>query len=247
MASPTGSARFRRSIRELPGRTPLRVKLIAAVLALVTAALAVISIAGIAFLRGYLLHQADQELRTAAYANTSTIIYPYLFLGAGPAQPDYGGLSVQWLPTSGKLQQVVAEYTGFRGGQLVPGPAVQRTDGWLYKPGPANDRAYSWLNTRGAPVSAPVTVSASSGNGRWRVVSSAATFHGPAGQTAKGTIILGIDVTTAVPDSQRADHHRPDRQRRPARRAGDLRHRRDPLQPAAPFRHRADRGGHRGR
>jgi two-component system, OmpR family, sensor kinase len=196
MASPTGSAGFRRSIRELPGRTPLRVKLIAAVLALVMAALAVISIAGIAFLRGYLLHQADQELRTAAYANTSTIIYPYLFLGAGPAQPNYGGLSVQWLPVSGNLQQVVAEYTGFRGGQLVPGPAVQRTDGWLYKPGSANYRAYSWLNTRGAPVSAPVTVGASSGTGRWRVVSSAATFHGPAGQTARGTIILGIDVTT---------------------------------------------------
>jgi len=198
MASPSGSTGFWRSLRELPGRTPLRVKLIAAVLALVTAALAVISIAGIAFLRGYLLHQADQELRAAAYANSTTIIYPYLFLGAGPAQPNYGGLSVQWLPARGKLQQVVAEYSGFRGGQphLVPGPAVKRSDGWLYRPGPANRRAYSWLDTRGAPVSAPVTVGASAGNGRWRVVSSAATFRGPAGQTAKGTIILGIDVTT---------------------------------------------------
>ena len=167
-------------------------------LTLVTAALAVISIAGIAFLRGYLLHQADQELRAAAYnANTSTIISSYLYFGSGPAQPDYGGLSIQWLPASGKLQQVVAEYSGFKGGQpYVPGPAVKRSDGWLYKPGPTNSRAYSWINTRGAPVSAPVTVGASSGNGRWRVVSSAAAFPGPGGQIVKGTIILGIDVTT---------------------------------------------------
>jgi two-component system, OmpR family, sensor kinase len=165
------------------------------VLALVTAALAVISIAGIGFLRGYLLHQADQELRAAAYnANPDSIISSYLYFGSAPAQ--YGGLSIQWLPANGKLQQVVAEASGFRGGHLVPGPAVQRSDGWLYKPGSANSHAYSWIHTPGAPVSAPVTVHASSGNGRWRVVSSAASFHGPGGQIVKGTIILGIDVTT---------------------------------------------------
>jgi two-component system, OmpR family, sensor kinase len=196
--SPTSRpAGFWRSLRELPGRTPLRVKLIAAVLTLVTAALAVISIAGIAFLRGYLLHQADQELRAAAYnGNAGSIISSYLYFGAGP--PQYSGLSIQWLPASGKLQQVVAESSGFRGGQphLVPGPAVQRSDSWLYKPGPANSRAYSWIHTQGAPVSAPVTVRASSGSGRWRVVSSAAAFRGPGGQIVKGTIILGIDVTT---------------------------------------------------
>ncbi len=201
MASPTGSTGFWRSARKLPARTPLRVKLIAAVLALVTAALAVISIAGIAFLRGYLLHQADRELRAAAYnANAGSIISSYLY---DSGRPQYGGLSIQWLPADGKLQQVVAEVSGFsRGGQpnLAPGPAVRRSDGWLYKPGSVNARTHSWINTRGAPasapVSAPVTVHASSGDGRWRVVSSAATFRGPSGQTVKGSIILGIDVTT---------------------------------------------------
>ena len=195
-AGTSGSAGFWRSLRGLPGRTPLRVKLIAAVLALVTAALAVISIAGIAFLRGYLLHQADQELRAAAYnVNTGSIISSYLY--SGPGAPQYGGLSIQWLPADGRLQQVVAEASGFRGGQphLVPGPAVKRSDGWLYKPGPGNSRAYSWIHTQGAPVSAPVTVRASSGSGRWRVVSSAATFPGPSGRSISGTIILGIDVT----------------------------------------------------
>ena len=42
---------FWRSVRELPGRTPLRVKLITAVLALVAIALLVISVAGIGFLQ----------------------------------------------------------------------------------------------------------------------------------------------------------------------------------------------------
>jgi two-component system, OmpR family, sensor kinase len=191
---------LRRSARQLPGRTPLRVKLTAAMLVLVAAALAVISIAGIAFLRGYLLKQADQQLRAAAEnARPQDIVYAYLFLGAGPAQPAYGALSIQWLPDKGPLQQVLAEYSGFRSGQphLIPGPAVRRTDGWLYKPGPANRNAYNWLGASPQPVSAPVTVSASSGDGRWRVVSSAATLVSPSRHTVlKGTIVMGLDVTS---------------------------------------------------
>jgi len=191
---------LRRSARQLPGRTSLQVKLIAAMLVLVAAALAVISFAGIAFLRGYLLNQADQKLRDAAVnARPPDIVYAYLFLGAGPAQATYGGLSIQWLPDHGPLQQVLAEYSGFRSGQphQVPGPVVRRTDNWLYTPGPANRNAYNWLRGSLQPVSAPVTVNASSGDGRWRVVSSAASLLSPSGHTVlKGTVILGLDVTS---------------------------------------------------
>src|ERR1017187_10240506 len=56
------SGGFWRSVRQLPGRTPLRVKLITAVLALVTIALAAISIAGISVLKSYLLDQFDGTL-----------------------------------------------------------------------------------------------------------------------------------------------------------------------------------------
>jgi len=190
---------LRQSARQLSGRTPLRVKLIAAMLVLVAAALAVISFVGIAFLRGYLLNQADQRVRAAAYnAPIQQIVYSYLFLGNGPAQPAYGELSIEWLPQHGRLQQVLAEYSGFRADQpqLIPGPAVQLSDGWLYKPGPASRRAYNWLGTVGAPVSAPVTVGASSGDVRWRVVSSPATLSTPSGRVVKGSIILGLDVTS---------------------------------------------------
>src|SRR6266851_4928187 len=130
MAHPTPAPRLWRSVKDLPGRTPLRIKLIAAVLALVTAALAVISIAGIAFLRSYLLGQVDDQLHAAAlYGNASSTVNTYLFFGDSAAQPGYGGLSILWLPEHGQLQQVVAEYPGFRAGQLhpVPGPQIKRS------------------------------------------------------------------------------------------------------------------------
>src|SRR5215813_7777789 len=200
MAHPPRARGLCRSVKELPARTPLRIKLIAAVLALVTAALAVISIAGIAFLRSYLLGQADDQLRAAAlYSNANTTVYAHLFFGAPAAQPGNGGLSIQWLPERGPLQQVVAEYSGYRDGQphLVPGPEIKRSDSWLQTPTSSDSHASSWLNTGRSPVSAPVTVSAASGDGRWRVISTFNVFNSPnpLGQAAKGTIILGVDVT----------------------------------------------------
>src|SRR5258708_30527635 len=138
MAYPTRARGLWRSVKEVPGRPPLRIKLIAVVLALVTAALAVISVAGIAFLRNYLIRQTDSPLRAAAmYGNSTSIVDSYLFFGARPAQPAYGGLSIQWLPANGQLQQVLAEYSGFRAGQphLVPGPEIKRSDSWLELPG----------------------------------------------------------------------------------------------------------------
>src|SRR5215831_5513645 len=66
-------------LRALPDRTPLRVKMITAVLALVIIALGVISFASQAVYRGYLVHQArnqlvqynDQVLRYINYLNNS--------------------------------------------------------------------------------------------------------------------------------------------------------------------------------
>src|SRR5258708_12947283 len=132
MARPS-PASAQHSIRELTGRTPLRVKLIAAVLALVTVALVVISVAGIAVLRGYLLGQADRDLIAAANSDTVTNIVGY-YLEYGQLQHTNGGLSVQWLPASGPVRQVVGEFPGYGSGQqvrMVPPPAVQHGDSWL--------------------------------------------------------------------------------------------------------------------
>jgi two-component system, OmpR family, sensor kinase len=66
MADNTRSVGFWESLRRLPERTPLRTKLIAAVLALVAVALVIISIAGLSFLRSNLLGAVDNQLDTAA-------------------------------------------------------------------------------------------------------------------------------------------------------------------------------------
>src|SRR5262245_28262618 len=60
-SSGTGPGAWER-LRSLPGRTPLRVKLITAVLALVIIALAVISFTSRAVFSGYLMRQAEGRL-----------------------------------------------------------------------------------------------------------------------------------------------------------------------------------------
>ena len=67
---------FWRSVRELPERTPLRVKLITALLALVAIALLVISVAGISYIRGYLLSRADSSCRCWPVPPRATVMGP---------------------------------------------------------------------------------------------------------------------------------------------------------------------------
>src|SRR5215469_11198177 len=175
MAHPSDSEGTWQRIRQLPSRTPLRVKLIAAVLALVTAALAVISIAGIQVLSGYLLNQADQQLARVA-SNPGNIVQGYLTYNTSiPAN----GISIQWLPAHAAVQSVATDQSGFHGGQLVPGPAVQHGDSWLNK-----------------GFDTPVTVRSATGDERWRVVSASGQVRSLTGQTFTGTIIVGVNVTT---------------------------------------------------
>ena len=63
----------RQALSRFAARTPLRVKLITALLALVIAALACISIAGIFVFRGYLLNKTDHELTTVANFVNNTL------------------------------------------------------------------------------------------------------------------------------------------------------------------------------
>ncbi|HUJ08200.1 MAG TPA: HAMP domain-containing sensor histidine kinase [Streptosporangiaceae bacterium] len=178
---PLHPAGLGRAAGRLPGRVSLRVKLIAAVLALVTVALTVISVAGIAVLRGYLLQQADSELTSLLQADLSLPVEHYL----GTSQPEAQGFSIQWMTKGGRVSQVAGEVSGFRYGQptkLAPGPQVKPGDNWLSSTGRA---------------SAPVTVGATSGGGRWRVVSFRDTLPNPSAfHLESGTVIVGVDVTS---------------------------------------------------
>ena len=60
--TPPGTAGRWQAVKQLSGRTPLRIKLITAVLALVIIALAVISVASISLFRDYQLNRASQQV-----------------------------------------------------------------------------------------------------------------------------------------------------------------------------------------
>ena len=84
------------SVRQLPGRTPLRVKLVTALLALVAIALAVISVAGIVFLRNYLIGQADGSLSSIIDSPRPPQSYILNYL-AGNQRPSGEQTAVDWL------------------------------------------------------------------------------------------------------------------------------------------------------
>jgi len=174
MAQPGNRAGFWRSVRQLPDRTPLRVKLITAVLALVILALAVISFAGIAYIRGYLIDRADSQLQALAAANSTTSPY-------APRAP------VSLGPQVGERSVVEAISPS---GQAFP--TENRFD-VLSNTDPKIPTSASWL---AAHAGKPVTVPAERGGDSWRViVQPGQPITLTDGETFNGTVVVGLDVT----------------------------------------------------
>ena len=179
MAATSGPARLWKATSGLPGRTPLRVKLITAVLTLVAIALAVISLAGISFLRSYLLGQADEKLQQLAHQ------LQYQSFQTSVPQPYQLGEAVIWVPDGGSAQQIVTPISvseiGSRSRQhVIAGPAYPASPGQL--PSSAKNA---------------ITVAATGGGGRWRVVGLPASAPTSDGSRTDGTVVLGIDVSSA--------------------------------------------------
>jgi two-component system OmpR family sensor kinase len=187
MAEPSPLARTWQAVRDLPGRTPLRVKLITAVLALAAIALAVISIAGISALRSYLLNQSDNTLQ--GYTGSAEHYVAGYVGGQGQGQGWVSPVvAVAWVQSGGKLQWVVQPdkatygFNPFIGSdaqpRLMPGPQVPDNAAWLA----ANTDRY-------------LTVPAQSGGDVWRVLVEPVSLTTGNG-TISGTMIVGIKVTT---------------------------------------------------
>ncbi len=172
-----GTSRAWERLRGLPARTPLRVRLITAVLTLVIIALAAISFAGISFLRSYLLGQADNQLQALAN-EAATHGFP---LNARPVP----GEAVTWIPDGGQPQQAIVPVSSSGYGlqqtpQLIPGPGIPAIPSSL--PSTA-DHA--------------ITVPATSGGGRWRTIGVASTGPAADGTQTNGTLVIAIDVSGA--------------------------------------------------
>jgi len=171
----------RRAIRRLSERTPLRVKLITAVLALVIIALGAISVASVYVLHSYLTTQSDTELKGAiSTLNTDSLIsnppgylYPIRYqqnLFAGIQLP---GKQLAW--SSAAMPGIGS-----------PGQARQSL--------PALPTSAGWAGT--SPTL--VTVSAQSGSDTWRVITETFPYQTVSStgstQQVTGTLVVGTDL-----------------------------------------------------
>jgi len=173
--------RQRRAIHRLSERTPLRVKLITAVLALVTIALGAIGVASVYVLHSYLTTQRDNELTAvfnSAYVDPGSLVSnPGYLYGVG-FQNLYVGIQ---LPGS----QLAMPYSGM--------PDIGKS-GQARQSLPALPTSPNWAGI--SPTL--VTVPAQSGGDTWRV--KAATFNyqtvSSTGSTqqATGILVAGTDL-----------------------------------------------------
>jgi two-component system, OmpR family, sensor kinase len=181
MSAPTSPARgLWRSARRLPGRTPMRVKLITAVLSLVAIALVTISVAGLGFLRSFLLGQADDQLAAAATSHLAASVIKSRLI-SGQVQQGDGSFVIGFLPDGSSTP-----IWGWKEASYTRDPTQPMT----FQPGPVVSPGAHWLSS-----GEPTTVSATNGNGRYRVVGLPATANSN-GQQTNGTVIIGWDVTS---------------------------------------------------
>jgi two-component system, OmpR family, sensor kinase len=176
--APTGGRGFWQSVRDLPGRMPLRTKLISAVLVLVAIALVVISVTGLLILRNDLIAPSNATLQSEV-SSANQLVSRYIQRGTTAAAI---GQAVYWV-ADGHVHQVVFPVSGFS--QTNPGgfgPPSQTV------PGPAIQTGTAWLSANSGHI---LTLPAQSGGGRWRVLLESVTAG-----TTPGTVVVAVDVTS---------------------------------------------------
>ena len=168
--------RWQGNLDQLSARTPLRVKMIAALLALVIVALAIISVASLTVFRNYQIGRANQQV-TALYEQQLVSLHsghqPF------PQVTPIGPYLVAIIPAGRSLADVAAQL-GIPPGTSLPD--VPTSTGWFQ----ANHGRL-------------VNVNAVTGSDNWRVVAIQQTvpvssgFLGPP-QSVKATLIAGVDL-----------------------------------------------------
>jgi two-component system OmpR family sensor kinase len=159
------------ALTRLSRRTPLRVKLITALLALLALALAIISFASTAVFQGYLQHQVDTTLGNLVQGITQH--------GFQPGEQFYfsaSGYAVEVLDSNGDQVGRYSDY-GLLGASP---PNVPTTSAWLKD------------HQRKA-----TTVAAVTGGENWRVITWPVNYQDPqTGGFVPGTLIVGQDLGT---------------------------------------------------
>ena len=170
--SPLGAA------RRLSDRTPLRTKLITAVLALVIMALAAISIASVYMLRGYVTTQRDTQL-TQDFQSISS--YSLSRVAAGTAAPTNTGMVLSIQLPGHQVSWPTTSNNQYINGGSGPGPlpSLPTGAGWASGNSPAM-----------------LTVPSQSGPDTWRII--AADVDDFPVYSSSGTQLKTVNVVLAV-------------------------------------------------
>src|SRR5579863_6042490 len=169
--SPLGAA------RRLSDRTPLRTKLITAVLLLVIMALAAISIASVYMLRGYVTTQRDSQL-TQDFQSISP--YALARVSAGTAGPTYSGMVLGIQLPGHQVSWPTTSNNQFNSG-APPGPL------------PSLPTSASWASGNTPTM---LTVPSQSGPDSWRVI--ATQVDNFPVYSSSGTQLKTVNVVLAV-------------------------------------------------
>jgi two-component system OmpR family sensor kinase len=176
MTTTSGLHRWQGNLRRLSGRTPLRVKMITALLALVAIALTVISVASVTVFRNYQIDRANQQVmdlyqREVMVIHSGHAQFPTVYLS--------GPYLTAIIPSGTSLATEVGQ---------MPGPALQ---GSL----PDVPTSSSWYAAYGRRM---VNVGAVSGSDNWRVITQrfngAVTNYLGESRTVNATLIVGVDL-----------------------------------------------------
>jgi two-component system, OmpR family, sensor kinase len=159
------------AMTRLSQRTPLRVKLITALLALVALALAVISFTSIAFFRGYLVHQTDNQLETLVNKASDPA-------SEGLLTPQHSVI----LTVNGYFVEVRDQQ-----GNVVPGIGNSSSMGSNTPVIPTSD---AWVK---ANSQHPVTVRGT-GGGTWRVIVEDVSYGTGDGFSSPGTLVVAENM-----------------------------------------------------
>jgi two-component system, OmpR family, sensor kinase len=178
-----GRSDFWRSIKDLPGHMPLRTKLIAVLLALVSIALVAISVAGIQILKSNLIAPYDSQLQGPWGHEAVSTLSNYLQTGQTFTGQSF---AVDWIPQHGSVHLVVLPTTQSlpRGSFPNPGGVTGHAIS-----GPVVPASQSWIS---AHMNRIFTVPSRDGSGHWRVL--VQTLQLQNGST--GTLVVAVDVSS---------------------------------------------------
>jgi two-component system OmpR family sensor kinase len=181
-------ARARNLLHRFSDRTPLRTKLIAAVLALVVMALAAISITSVILLRSNLTQQQDGRLKALFGTGITGTL--------SGVQPD-----TMVMANAGMITELQAQ-----GDQLVgpnnPNQGVPGISSHHQRPSlPSLPLSRNWAGSGDVVL---VTVPAQSDGDSWRVIAQTVNYIDPnTDATATGTLILAVDLGPVNADIER--------------------------------------------